>query len=278
MVYMDKELEICTALNNLINGLDYASGTFNFSDKVDSSLKVISISLNGSDKTISLNNPVNRDWEVVTGSFEEISSNIKEKYPDHLVIIQNGYYFEVVNEDVNFIKERFGFKPFQRGGGKNLFAGFTDKSKSNLSALRDMNKSFVLVCQLPEKKNGKVQRAICEVFNAKEIDSFAISEIHSENIFKIEAYSKVRLLSRLWRGKIEDVVSVRQFNKQNGRFLNSGLPFTVEEVELFDKWVEQGKTKDELENYFQRDIINLYKFLKKSQERQARGYREYYWE
>ena len=100
----------------------------------------------------------------------------------------------------------------------------------------------------------------------------------SENIFKIEAYSKVRLLSRLWRGKIEDVVSVRQFNKQNGRFLNSGLPFTVEEVELFDKWVEQGKTEEEFENFFQRNITDIPKIVKNNQERLARGYRELYWD
>ena len=53
---MDKENEICIVLNNLVHGIDYESGAFNFSDKVDSSLKVISAALNNDDKVITLKN------------------------------------------------------------------------------------------------------------------------------------------------------------------------------------------------------------------------------
>ena len=163
MVYMDKELEICTVLNNLINGLDYESGTFNFSDKVDSSLKIISNSLYFSDKTIPLNNPESRDWDIVTGSFKKISSDIKTRYPDHLVIIQNGIFYDVINEDVAFFVDRFSYNSYERFN--NLVTGFPIFSKTVLSDLREMKKSFVLVCQLPERKNGKVLRAICETYS-----------------------------------------------------------------------------------------------------------------
>ena len=88
----------------------------------------------------------------------------------------------------------------------------------------------------------------------------------------------VRLLNRSWRGNIEDVIAIRQDNQQNGRFLNSGLPITVEEVELFNEWIELGKTEDEFKDFFQRNITNIPKIVEKNQERLARGYRELYWD
>ena len=104
------------------------------------------------------------------------------------------------------------------------------------------------------------------------------SEKHSNDIFKLESYPMVRLLNRSWRGNIEDVIAIRQDNQQNGRFLNSGLPITVEEVELFNEWIELGKTEDEFKDFFQRNITDIPKIVKNNQERLARGYRELYWD
>tara|TARA_B100002003_G_C14090745_1_gene524658 strand:- start:112 stop:1296 length:1185 start_codon:yes stop_codon:yes gene_type:complete len=101
---------------------------------------------------------------------------------------------------------------------------------------------------------------------------------HSNNIFKLESYPMVRLLNRSWRGNIENIIAIRQDNQEHGRFLNSGMPFTVEEIELFDKWIKQGKTEDEFRNFFQRNITDIPKLVKKNQERIARGYRERYWD
>ena len=91
------------------------------------------------------------------------------------------------------------------------------------------------------------------------------SEKHSNDIFKLESYPMVRLLNRSWRGNIEDVIAIRQDNQQNGRFLNSGLPITVEEVELFNEWIGLGKTEDEFKDFFQRNITNIPKIVEKNQ-------------
>ena len=112
----------------------------------------------------------------------------------------------------------------------------------------------------------------------KETDKVEHALIASnDDFFKIEDFPKVRLLNRSWIGSVEDVRKNREDNKQNTRLLNSGLPFTIEEVELFKKLVEQGKTKKELEIYFQRKIGNIESVLNKNQNRIARGYREFYW-
>ena len=76
MVYMDKELEIRIVLNNLLNGIDYESGAFSFSDKVDHSLKVINSSLNCNDKTILFNDPENSNREELTEPLNELKTLI----------------------------------------------------------------------------------------------------------------------------------------------------------------------------------------------------------
>ena len=112
--------------------------------------------------------------------------------------------------------------------------------------------------------------------NTEEEDNKIKSVRHSDDIFKLESYPIVRLLNRSWRGKIADIIAIRQDNQQNGRLLNSGLPFSIEEVELFNKWIELGKNKNDLQDFFQRKIDNIPLILEKHQERIARGYRKYY--
>jgi len=112
----------------------------------------------------------------------------------------------------------------------------------------------------------------------KEIDKTEPASITgNDDFFKIEDFPKVRFPNNPWIGSVEDVRKIREDNKQNSRLLNSGLPFTVEEVELFKKLVEQGKIKKELEMFFQRKIGNIESVLNKNQNRIARGYREFYW-
>ena len=160
---MDKENEIYIALNNLALDIEYQPGTFNFSDKVNSSFKVISNALHHSKSNKLIKNNDRKDWDIVSGSFTKISKDIKAKYPDHLVIIQNGCFYEVIDEDVDFFHNRFSFNTFQRFS--NLVTGFPIFSETVLCELKDMKKCFVLVSQLSERKNSKVQRAISEVFS-----------------------------------------------------------------------------------------------------------------
>ena len=69
----------------------------------------------------------------------------KGKYPDHLVIIQNGCFYEVIDEDVAFFEDSVSYNSFERFN--NLVTGFPIFSEKVLPELRDMKKCFVLVSQ-----------------------------------------------------------------------------------------------------------------------------------
>ena len=179
---MNREDKICLVLQGLINGVDYETGeAHDFSDTVIDSLKAVTASLECDkrnqytiDSKDKLNNsnsvvPSNvdekyNDWEVVSGKLIEIFNNLKHKYPEHLIIIQCGFYFDIRNEDVQFFLDNFSYSSYEMNG--ELRTGFPVRSENVLPALRDMKRPFVLVSQLPEKdEKGKTLRAISEIYD-----------------------------------------------------------------------------------------------------------------
>jgi hypothetical protein len=78
------------------------------------------------------------------------------------------------------------------------------------------------------------------------------------NYFKIESFVKVRLLNHQWKGDEKDIQKIRSENIAHDRFINHGLPISIEEIDLFIEWAELGKTQKELEDFFQRRIFNLF--------------------
>ena len=96
------------------------------------------------------------------------------------------------------------------------------------------------------------------------------------DIFKIEDYSTVRLINAQWLGGIHDLITIRNNNKKNNRLINSGIPISLEEMDLFIDWVEQGKDRKELEDFFQRKIFSVDQFLRKYKEKKRnRGIHNY---
>ena len=173
---MNREDEICLALQGLINGIDCETGKkVEFSEKVKESLKVIAVSLGCRERSQQINNTTdskkipNKNWSVVNGSFKEIVRQIKFDKPNHLVIIQNGYFYEILNEDATFFADRFSYSTFERNG--ETVTGFPIHSERVLQDLKDMKKSFVLVGQLPKVDASKVQRVIIDIYNDMSISS-----------------------------------------------------------------------------------------------------------
>ena len=95
------------------------------------------------------------------------------------------------------------------------------------------------------------------------------------NIFLIENYSTVRLINAQWLGGIHDLITIRYNNIQNHRLINSGIPISLEEMDLFISWAKQGKTLKEIENFFQRKVINIDKVLRKYKEKKRKHQRMY---
>ena len=111
---------------------------------------------------------MNKDWEVLNGSYNVMLKNLKSRFPNHLVIVHFGHYYQIYDEDATFFANYFSLNTFKKYN--KLTAGFPTFSKKYFSDLRGMEKSFVRVDQLSEKKNGKIQRAISEIYNGRNGD------------------------------------------------------------------------------------------------------------
>jgi len=167
---MNREDEICLTLQGLINGIDYGTGeVVEFSDTVKSSLKVIAATFECRERCQQISNiseseqSKTKDWDLVRGTFKEIIRTIKNDRPNHLVIIQNGYFYEALDEDATFFVDRFSYNTFDwRGTTKT---GFPIHSENVFSDLREMKQPFVLVSQLPKDEGQKVRRAISDVYD-----------------------------------------------------------------------------------------------------------------
>ena len=96
-------------------------------------------------------------------TFKDIYDNIKSRYPDHKVIIQNGYYFEVLEEDAEFFARVYGWKLYERQTGVTI-TGFPDQVEKAWRDLRTAKTPFIVVSQLDQREGGKVQRTITEIF------------------------------------------------------------------------------------------------------------------
>ncbi|WPE18695.1 TraR/DksA C4-type zinc finger protein [Candidatus Thioglobus autotrophicus] len=167
---MNREDEICLTLQGLVNGIDYETGEIiEFSDTVKNSLKVIAATFKCQERcqqisgVSEMGQSNTNDWDVVKGTFKEIIKSIKSDRPNHLVIIQNGYFYDILGDDAAFFVDRFSYNTYVLNGV--IRAGFPIHSKKVFLDLREMRQSFVLVSQLPKGDSQKVRRAISEIYD-----------------------------------------------------------------------------------------------------------------
>ena len=95
--------------------------------------------------------------------FVDIFQDIKSKYPNHLVIIRNGCYFEVFEHDAEKLSKMYGWKIYERQIGFPM-TGFPEDTQKIWKDLRALKIPFIVVSQLPKEVMGKIQRSISEVF------------------------------------------------------------------------------------------------------------------
>jgi hypothetical protein len=93
----------------------------------------------------------------------DIHQDIKSRYPEHLVIIENGCYFDLIAQDAEYMSNIFGYEIYRRQDGAEG-AGFPTNAIEVWTDLRNLRKSYIVVSQLPERVGGNVQRSISEVF------------------------------------------------------------------------------------------------------------------
>ena len=97
--------------------------------------------------------------------FLDIYHDLKSKFPEHLVIIQNGYFFEALEDDAEYLRGLYGWNIHARGNAS--ITGFPDKAVSVWNRLRDLNQPFLVLKQLPTERHGRIQRQIAEIFDGE---------------------------------------------------------------------------------------------------------------
>ena len=95
--------------------------------------------------------------------FEDIYDDIKKKIPDHLVIIENGTYFEVINDDAEKCRKIYGWRVYSRVNGQSL-TGFPIGSKNIFYDLESKKIPYVLVSQLSHKTKN-IERQVSRIFH-----------------------------------------------------------------------------------------------------------------
>jgi hypothetical protein len=97
-------------------------------------------------------------------SFQDIYNDIKSKAPKHLVIIENGAYYEVVNDDAEECRKLYGWKVYSRARNQPL-TGFPVGSKNTFYDLESKKISYILVSQTSHKTK-KIERQVDRIFTA----------------------------------------------------------------------------------------------------------------
>ena len=95
--------------------------------------------------------------------FVDIYTDIKSMYPDHLVIIENGCYFEIIEDDALYLSQLYGWTVYERQHGV-LMTGFPDNAKHIWNDLVSFKKPYLIVSQLENMDNGNIKRKITDIY------------------------------------------------------------------------------------------------------------------
>ena len=211
-----------------------------------------------------------------------IKDYIKKNYSIDIVLIQCGCFFEVVEEDSLFFKNKFNFNVH---GVKTKSTGFYIKSlKKYIDELEFLNVNYCVIEQIDKSDNSKnIYREIThsnkkncigikfigkklltdsnikqnknsnEVIKSKiDYDNLIEKNKNNDLFFKIENYKKNLSINPL---------KLRKQNIENNRLLNSGFPFYEEEINMIKKMFKDGRTIKELEIFFQRKSDSIFKII-----------------
>jgi len=106
---------------------------------------------------------IEKNRVYIGDSFFDIFQDIKSKYPNHLVIIENGRFFEAFEKDAEVLSKKYGWKVYERQIGVSM-TGFPVEAHKIWGDLRSEKIPFILVSQLPKKDQGKIHRSISDIF------------------------------------------------------------------------------------------------------------------
>ena len=107
---------------------------------------------------------IEKNRVYVDEPFIDIYDDLKSKYPNHLVIIENGAYYDMLEKDALFFEKEFKYQIYDHAIDV-MGAGFPIQGLPNiLKKLRKLQSSYLVVNQLPNPNQGKIQRKVIEIF------------------------------------------------------------------------------------------------------------------
>ena len=100
--------------------------------------------------------------------FIDIYHDLKSKYPSHLVIIEKGMWYRMLEEDALFFQKEFKYQIVEHAIDV-IGAGFPSWFLESLTKkLRKLEIPYLIVSQLPNPNNAKWQRKVSEIFPSKQ--------------------------------------------------------------------------------------------------------------
>jgi hypothetical protein len=111
---------------------------------------------------------VEKDRIYVDEPFIDIYHDLKSKYPKHVVIIENGAYYDVLDKDALFFQKEFKYKIYDHAIDV-MGVGFPIQGLSGvLEKLKGLLSPYIVVKQLPNPHQAKIQRKVSEIFPNKQ--------------------------------------------------------------------------------------------------------------
>ena len=107
---------------------------------------------------------VQKDRIYCDEPFIDIYHDLKFTYPNHLILIENGTYYTVLEEDALFFHKEYNYKTLSHaidviGSGVPVW-----RLEKVLNKLRYEKFPHIVVSQLPNPNNDKWERRVAEIF------------------------------------------------------------------------------------------------------------------
>ena len=94
--------------------------------------------------------------------FNDIYYDVKSEYPNHLIFIENGCYYEVLNDDAEELSLRYDWKTYERQESITT-TGFPTTNKHVWNDLNHDGTPYIIVSQLPQTSQY-ISRKITKIF------------------------------------------------------------------------------------------------------------------
>ena len=108
---------------------------------------------------------VEKNRIYVDEPFIDIYQDLKSKYPEHVVIIEKGMWYRMLEDDALFFQEEFKYQIVEHAIDV-IGAGFPAWFLPSMTKkLKTLEIPYLIVNQLPNPNNAKWQRKVSEIFS-----------------------------------------------------------------------------------------------------------------